>query len=232
MMYKKILFIVLAILLLVPMASTRAIYLGVQITATQPTTVSPYTPEPGKLWCLGYGSIVNIKNSGNAVLASKTLAGPVCPGGTVWLGPIDSLGSGTYTITIATTAYSAGPVCSGYRSSSNECYEAWDTAGQDKNCDAVCGHYGQTAVSGYYSGSGYSNCDFISYATGRTCSSCTQNLTGLNYYKMSDGSCSRSYQIYPQGESATWSHSDYIRVCKCNYADIGGRTFTYSYIVP
>jgi len=230
-MYKIILLIFFLVALsIIPFVQIYAdpVYLGVQITATQPITSYPYAPQPGKLWCLPKDSTVSISRTGFTTVTT-ILQKPICPGDTVGLGPANLVSGNVYTIRV----HPVFVACSGFYNANGDCYEAWDTLGQDKDCDDVCGRYGQTAWSGYYTGEGHSGCSFISWTVGRNCTSCTANLNGLNYYSVNTGSCSYSLRTYPQEGNTTWSDPAYIRVCKCNWQNsFNNMDFSFSYTAP
>lgn len=232
-MTKKILFLLplFIILMFLPVAKVWAtnVYVGVQITATEPLKAYG-VPDPGQLWCLPVGTGLTIRNSTNTsdivaispTQTTVTSTKSLCPGDTIWSGLVNLTGGTVYNIRIVTPSH---PFCSGYYSSS--CYEVWDAVGQDKDCNEICGRYGQqpyTSSGNCYDG-GASNCNNIATLKGSPCTSCTSG--SYSYYSKSDGAC-----WYHNGYSTcNWSDPDYVRVCVCSivYDPSGALTFLFPF---
>lgn len=238
----QLLIILLIALIFIPLAGVNATqtYVGVQVASTEPATQASQ-PDTGKLWCLPIGTSMGLMYSGSYVTASSTIANPIvlttptCPGSTIWSGLLNLTNEASYTIRITPADGSHKDFCSGYfDTNNNRCQETWDVAGEDKNCNEVCGHYGQTANTDYGSGgdncySSFSSdtCAVIAKIKGSACSSCTAT-NNFSYYSKVDGSCFWTSGAYA---SCGWSDPADVRICVCNLnSDAAGNNFDFSFI--
>lgn len=214
--------------------SATNVYVGVQVTATTPINNSGVA-DTGKLWCLPVGTTMGLQNGvppGSGYLTPVgstsnpvTTILPTCPGSTIWSGLLNLTNGTPYTIRIYTPARS---FCSGIFGDYNYCFETWDVVGQNKNCNDICAHYGQTPMSsgtdcyaGYYT----YNCATIEALKGSSCSTCTAG--SYNYYSKTDNSCFYKANSYV---NCAWSDPNYVRMCICNLNNSTGySSFNFSF---
>ena len=237
-----ILFVVLVFLPITKVNATQ-VYVGVQVTSTTPAN-SGEGADSGKLWCLPIGTTLGLSSgttfssyltSISPSLNPVTTLQPTCPGSTIWSGLLNLTNAANYTIRIAPASNGKQlEFCSGWNYyytpyyAYNICLETWDVAGENKNCNDICAHYGQTTNNVYSLGTPYSSCAMIATIKGSPCTVCN-TVTTYTYYDK-NGNCWSN----PTGwdNNYTWSDPNYVRICACNVNNgtTGGSNFDFSFI--
>jgi len=216
-------FVVLVFFPIMRVSATQ-VYVGVQITATEPIK-SDGTIDPGVLWCLPTGTTMGIMSGTSYITPVSPTVNPVttilptCPGSTIWSGLLNLTSGTTYTIRIAPQP-GYFTFCSGYNYG-GYCYETWDVAGQNKNCYEICAHYGQTpVVSGTRCYNTLLNCNTIEKLKGSPCIGGPSCSTGCcsgsySYYSKTTNEC-WYYSGWGPDNGCYWSDPNYVRACICN----------------